>query len=374
MKAEGEILPLTGLRFVAAFYVFLLHMQVRWEPAETPFFANILGQGGVGMSLFFVLSGFVLTYRYGDGPFEIKDYLINRFARIYPIYFVIAVIMLPWFGLTLQTDSFGEAIRSFGQAAFLVFADTFLLQAWFPRLFHLWNNTGSWSISVEAFFYLMFPLILPYLVRLCRKRLVIVMTVAYALAVIPGVSAKLFIDWPNIMFYSMPIFRLPEFVIGICVCLLVRHGLWKSRNAWWQAAALAVLLVYLGFAGNLMHLYIGHNWIVLPVIAFVIGSLSTGGGWLAAILSTRVFLWLGKISYSFYSFQLIILLSPPSYHSEIVAMVPALADSKLLLVAALAGLVIVSGLAFHLIEDPARRLIRRLSDRRRGATAAPNAV
>jgi len=66
LVSQKEILPLTGLRFVAAFYVFLFHIHIRWPLAGQPFLKNVLDQGAVGMSLFFVLSGFVLAYRYAD--------------------------------------------------------------------------------------------------------------------------------------------------------------------------------------------------------------------------------------------------------------------------------------------------------------------
>ena len=99
MKYEKEILSLTGLRFVAAFYVFLFHIHIRWPIADHPFAKKVLDQGAIGMSLFFILSGFILAYRYADGRSTLKDYLINRFARIYPICAVAALVTLPWIGI-----------------------------------------------------------------------------------------------------------------------------------------------------------------------------------------------------------------------------------------------------------------------------------
>jgi hypothetical protein len=57
MKDEKEIFPLTGLRFVAAFYVFLFHIHIRWPISSHSFAKNVLDQGAIGMSLFFMLSG-----------------------------------------------------------------------------------------------------------------------------------------------------------------------------------------------------------------------------------------------------------------------------------------------------------------------------
>lgn len=129
LQDEKEIYSLTGLRFVAAFYVFLFHIQIRWPLSSYPFVKKILDQGAIGMSLFFMLSGFVLAYRYADGRSSLKNYLINRFARIYPIYAVAALATLPWIGISLTGDSLGHISKSMGQMALLVFANIFLIQA-----------------------------------------------------------------------------------------------------------------------------------------------------------------------------------------------------------------------------------------------------
>ena len=57
-----DIPALTGLRFVAAFYVFLFHIHIRMPLTENTFLAGIIGQGAIGMTIFFVLSGFILTH------------------------------------------------------------------------------------------------------------------------------------------------------------------------------------------------------------------------------------------------------------------------------------------------------------------------
>lgn len=61
---KHELLPLTTLRFISAFWIFLFHITLRW-PVDLPVpISNILSQGPLGMSIFFILSGFVLTYNY----------------------------------------------------------------------------------------------------------------------------------------------------------------------------------------------------------------------------------------------------------------------------------------------------------------------
>lgn len=127
LKVEQEILPLTGLRFVAAFYVFLFHIHIRWPLANDPFLNNILGQGAIGMSLFFMLSGFVLAYRYADGRTSLKDYLTNRFARIYPIYVAAALVTVPWIGISFGDGSWADLSRGIAQLGLLITANILLI-------------------------------------------------------------------------------------------------------------------------------------------------------------------------------------------------------------------------------------------------------
>lgn len=358
MKDEKEIFSLTGLRFVAAFYVFLFHIHIRWPISDHFFSKNILDQGAIGMSLFFMLSGFVLAYRYADGRSSLKDYLINRFARIYPIYAVAALVTLPWIGIDFGSSSLADTSKWIAQIALLVFSNIFLIQAWFLQYFSYWNDGGSWSISVEAFFYVLLPFLLPSLLQASMKRLFVISAVCWLLAVLPGLSAALFSSPSNGVYYSMPIFRLPEFLIGACIYLTIRLGFTYRIGAALQVAVLVIFLLYLGVAGPKMPIYVGHNWIALPVIAFMIFSLSNDKGLVASLLASRVFVWLGKISYCFYSFQALIILLLISYHDKLIQIAPALSNNKLLAIASLAVLVVLSAFGYHLIEEPARRWIR----------------
>ena len=359
LMSQTEILPLTGLRFVAAFYVFLFHIHIRWPLAGQPFLKNVLDQGAVGMSLFFVLSGFVLAYRYADGRSTIKDYLINRFARIYPIYVVAALITLPWIGIDFGYGSLTDIGKGIMQGALLIFANICLIQAWFLQFFSYWNDGGSWSISVEAFCYLLLPFILPRLAQPSIRRLYIIVAVCWLLAVLPGFSAALFNGPSTGVFYSMPIFRLPEFLIGACAYLAIRLG---SSYRWGiipQIVVLSFFLLYLGFVGPHMPLYVGHNWVALPTIALMIFSLSNGKGPIASLLANPVFVWLGKISYCFYSFQAFLILSLINYHDKLIQIAPLLANNRVLSIASLMVLIALSAAGHYLIEVPAHSWIKK---------------
>lgn len=178
----------------------------------------------------------------------------------------------------------------------------------------------------------------------------------WLLAVLPGLAASLFDAPSNGIFYSMPIFCLPEFLIGSCTYLAIHLG-WRYRlGTAPQVTALVLFLLSLGTAGPKMPLYIGHNWITLPFMAFMIFSLSNNQGPIAAVLAHRIFRWLGR--YCFYSFQVLVLLLLIRYHDQWLQTVPALSNHKELAIVSLTVLLALSASGYYCIEEPARCWIR----------------
>ncbi|MDH1700756.1 acyltransferase family protein [Comamonas terrigena] len=357
MPKQSEVLSLTGLRFVSAFYVFLFHIHIRWPLTKIPLLKGIIDVGAVGMSVFFVLSGFLLFLGYHDIKGRVGDYLVNRVARIYPIYFLAGFLTLPWLNIPLG-GGLVEMLVGLAKMAFIFIANAFVIQAWFPPLFNHWNNSGSWSISVEVFCYLLLPLMIPYLVKLSRKSLVWVLLFCYLFVVMVGLVGRLYPGYGVPVFYAMPIFRLPEFIIGGCVCLLIKDR--ERTRAWWgvQGAVIVLVALYLGRYAELLPIYVGHNWIVVPAVAFIIASLYQGGGPLHWLLSRRWCVWLGKISYCFYSFQALLIFVLIDHHAALIGAYPVFADSRILALASFVVLICFSALGYYLVEEPARKWIR----------------
>ena len=114
MRLE-EIRPLTGLRFLIAFWVFIFHIQIRWPIFDNFVLVEIANQGAIGMTFFFVLSGFILSYT-NNTELEVSTYFRSRLARIYPIYILVAILTLPW----LVLPSFIGKQPSFLEITFLL--------------------------------------------------------------------------------------------------------------------------------------------------------------------------------------------------------------------------------------------------------------
>ena len=91
---------LTGFRAIAAWVIFIYHFFPFKNPNHSypKWISDIIWEFHIGVDMFFVLSGFLITYRYFDeNPIHFKKYMVNRFARIYPMYFIITAI---GFGIT----------------------------------------------------------------------------------------------------------------------------------------------------------------------------------------------------------------------------------------------------------------------------------
>lgn len=202
---------LTGLRFVAAFVVFGVHLVgVFYFRSPFAVMTRAFVQGPTGVSFFFVLSGFVLTWshRPSDRP---RSFLRRRLARIGPLHLVtwgIAGCVLVAFSARPSTlDALGSLV---------------LLSPWAPSSSaHLTMNIPSWSLGCELFFYALFPLLLLGLAGASRRArwLIVVaalsLVVSLALLCAPAAqgSGK---EW---LVYYFPPTRLLEFVIGIVLAL-----------------------------------------------------------------------------------------------------------------------------------------------------------
>jgi peptidoglycan/LPS O-acetylase OafA/YrhL len=365
MRKNDEITSLTGLRFIAALYVFIFHMHMRWPLSVNGFTSNVISQGAVGMSVFFMLSGFLLSYKYMHIESNSASYLVNRLARIYPIYGVTMLITLPWIGINIFSGDFEINTQEFLKLILLLIANIFLIQAWFPQFFSYWNNGGSWSISVEAFLYIALPFLLPAMSRLKKETLFILIAVLYFLSLLPGLSINLFPGTSFPVFYATPIYRLPEFLIGACMLLVYKASSRENKYTTIQAIIFFGFIIYIGTLGNNMPSYIGHNAVTIPVIAFMLFSLASNKGIFAKILSNRILVWLGKVSYCFYSFQLFIILFMINNHDAVITMFPFFINNNVLALASFLVLVLLSAAGYYLIEEPARKKIKEIYKRRK---------
>lgn len=215
-KHSPRLASLTGMRFFAALLVVLAHAGGTFIGEDS---SIVLGMGALGVSFFYLLSGFVLTWSWK--PDQPKGtFYRNRFARIYPLHL-----------LTLTAGAILVFISGPATPWLGLIPSLLLVQSWIPASeFYFAFNGPSWSLACEVFFYACFPFLVVLLNRLGRRRLMHFMLALYAVVVLVTLWTHLAIggDLSFWMLYINPSYRIWEFAIGICIALLIRGG-WQPR-------------------------------------------------------------------------------------------------------------------------------------------------
>jgi len=264
-----------------------------------------VSQGAVGMTLFFMLSGFILAFTYDLKNISTREYIIRRFSRIYPVYFLAAAITIPFLGFTSLPSWNNGASNQVLLATFAIGANLLLVQAWFPPLFAVWNDGASWSISVESFFYALFPTLRKFF-SVSPRRARVSLCASYLVMVTVGASVTILRPSNMSIAYSVPIYRLGEFIVGVALFdVIKRHDKLQLRHISrrFLIFVLPILLVDLAYLGPRLSDYIGHDWIIIPSFAAVLVNLYSDENIVTKLLSSRFLVLLGRSSYSFYAIQ-----------------------------------------------------------------------
>jgi len=348
MSDIKEIKALTSLRIFAALGVLVYHSgsSALYNSGIAPrFVTNILQNGYLGVSFFFVLSGFILTLVYQgrlNNRVDLQKFGLARLARVYPVYLLALLLLLPYAMLQPITVS---ALPQF-----------FLLQSWLPLacVKTSWEipnwNMQAWTLSIEFFFYLLFPFLINFL-GARSHRVVAAVTLLTAMTILalrlsappetPSLNAA------PLAYLPLPLLRTPEFIYGIGLGLLHTRGL-IARSP------LALFLVVVCLIGCMA--ISNEDWVapiitVLAggIIALIPGSLSTGP--IARVLNSNTLVLWGGASYAVYLLQFPVRLMISSAFRGPLTDIGRVAYFPILLLAAL--------LVFKFWESPMRKLILR---------------
>lgn len=298
--------PLTGLRFVAALLVLLHHFPFDTTRATLQ---TMQQAGYYGVTLFFVLSGFVLTLNYLDA-FErapaasLGRFYVARFARIYPVYLLLLVVM--W----LREGATGPVV-----------SHALLLQAWSGDPAHAFALNGpGWSLSVEAFLYATFPLLVVALARTgvlasstrIALALVVVAAAMIALAVFFDVTgrnvASAGAESAHRWLFRSPASRLGDFLLGILAAVYaMRFAAQRpaSRTIAGMAtlAAIVAMLAFMAMPSNIDSTYSWDVLYAIPGVVLIGGLALAPQSLVGRALGTRVLVLLGESSYCLYLLQ-----------------------------------------------------------------------
>jgi len=364
--APRDTLPkleaLTALRFFAAFHVVVFHMRIEGLLPPGPWwYENFAAVGYIGVNLFFVLSGFILVYTYAGTGVSPRRFWQARFARIYPAYSLSLLLSAPFFFFAvrhLEIPFLAWSKQHLVTACVLTLG---LLQSWFPQAALTWNAV-CWSLSVEAFFYLVFPILLLWNREFTSRKLfwVVVLwsVVSLATAVLyivvhpDGIdkinSGETTLLWKNVLSFN-PLVRLPEFLVGVFAGRLFLSA--KTRPALAAPLVLfgiAVVLALVLLADRIPRPLISAGFLSCSVAAIIYG-LALRPGW-AKFLKARTLILLGDASYSLYLL-----------HPTVISLVADhLSSLHWALRATLAFLAAVAAsfASYYFVEEPFRKLLR----------------
>jgi peptidoglycan/LPS O-acetylase OafA/YrhL len=365
----GKRLPsLTGMRFVAAFLVFIFHVAYQF-PFQDQTVANdyskvVANAGQVGVGFFFILSGFILTWTVRPGD-RARSFWRRRAAKIYPNYVV------AWVGTLALILLTGQSVNPLTAVANL-----FLLQSWVPHISVIFSmDDVTWTLSCEALFYLSFPLLYWLISRIPESRLwltagalvAVIWCMPFIAAALPG-EPKFFVTpvWQLWLVYVFPVTRALDFALGMVMARVVQSGKWIKLPVGYAA----ILLVG-GYAAGL---YLPVLWgevaaTVIPLALLIPAAATADLSGARTLLRNRTMVWLGEISYAFYLVHELVL----SYGHRALGATRTWDTGTvvLLALAALAVSVLLSWLVYTIVEVPA---LRRFSGRRRIATVLPPPV
>ncbi|ASY34711.1 hypothetical protein STTU_4290 [Streptomyces sp. Tu6071] len=307
----GRLPSLTALRFVAALLVFIFHSHYlgvfRNTSVEKHYDFITNSAGGVGVSFFFVLSGFVLTW-VAKPTDTMGGFWRRRFFKIYPSHLVVWLVILAMLLVSGTATESGPAI-----------ANLFLVNAWVPEMNNLIFavNGVTWSLSAEIAFYLLFPFLIIGIRKIPARHLWYWAAGVALLALSVPLLSKTFLpdspvfpgydefSWPQMWFaYQFPLVRCLEFVVGILFARIVLSEQWgRVRLA---PALLSVVAVYV------VSLWLPQLWSFAAPYSFPLGLLVAA---VAArdiegrdtLLARRPLVWLGEISYAFFLIHLNVL-------------------------------------------------------------------
>ncbi|MQY34332.1 O-acetyltransferase OatA [Streptomyces sp. RB17] len=349
--AKPSLPSLTGLRWMAALLVFGLHVN------NFGYFGGTGGRlvswgfssGATGVSFFFVLSGFVLTWSARPRDRALAFWR-RRIARIYPVHLVtlgLALVM----AYTLANQPRPTPKQALSNAL--------LLHSWWRPWWQTLNPV-SWSLACEAFFYAAFPLLFLLLRRLGARGSIVLggLSVA-AVVVLARADAH---HWWTYALYSFPAARLPEFVLGAVTARLVLLGRWRGPGLE-ASLALAIIGYFLvpqvapGYSATMCTIAGFTLLIPAAAVADVQG--------LPSLWRRRRLVRLGELSFAFYMVHLLVIRSA----TQLLGTKPhfGLLAGVAVTTTVFAVSLGLSWLLYETVERPARRLLLR----RRGRPAAP---
>ena len=322
-KAKTQRFPqLTSTRFVAASLVIIYHYGLSPRQVvpfywfnHTMFFTQA---GSVAVHYFFVLSGFVMMTAYRNRTIHTIGFVKNRLLRIYPAYFVALVLavlirVVPDHAFATFFNNLNwlttkhliqDGLHSFQQLDKpSIWLNISLQQAWHSTTWQTYNGPG-WSLSVEFFFYLLFPFLLR-LTRFDRSQQLYRWLIALIISqfcIVWLLNTSLPATSGGFFQYGSPLLSLPSFLIGMLTCetglrqqrRISRYPLLPLATALVSSTAIVLLLAFVAPINSML---------LPPLYGLLIWGIAYDSSAFSRFMSLPGLVFLGELSYGIYIFQ-----------------------------------------------------------------------
>ncbi|MGP6469230.1 acyltransferase family protein [Rahnella aceris] len=310
LPPQTKLPSLTGSRFWAALLVFLFHSSLPSDlapfsdPTIQHIFTVIVGKAGwLGVSYFFILSGFIMVWSARDND-TVGDFYLRRFAKIYPTH------CLTW------AIAFIIGVMSIYQYK-LWSSNLLLLNTWVDDVHYFFvGNRPSWSLCIEAMFYLSFPFLFRVMKTIPEKFDLAGLIIVTAASLLVQTYIYLWVEPDKMMgafpisqqhfwvSYIFPPSRIFEFLAGMFAARLLMNGrmlVLTKTASFTLLAATYIGSMYIPYQFSMSVVFI------IPVCLLIVSIAGDDLKYRNTLLNSKTSVWLGEISYSFYMVHFLVL-------------------------------------------------------------------
>lgn len=353
MKDKLYFNNLNGLRFIAALMVIISHLELNKSLFNmTNSFPNLKELGRLGVSLFFVLSGFLITFlllkeKNKNGLIAIKNFYLRRIYRIWPLYFfiiILSLLVLPYFEI-FQIPNLKLEIESPFRYFMVVILFLFFLSNVLISIKLIPFATQTWSIGTEEQFYLIWPLIINKCNQL--KPLFIWILVLYNLLLLvlnfgflpPFKYLDLFTSFIHA-------FQLDSLTIGaLGAYLLYCNSDIIQRISNLFVFSLTLIIIVLTIIFQVDFSFLETTFFALLFIIVILNLVNHPK--LASLLENKFLHFLGKISYGLYMYHQIVIVFVLNCLLKF-----SINNSFLLYIFSISFTILISGISYQYLEKP----------------------